>query len=160
MIGLAIVVMGWLSGSVIAQDSGVTRTPTPLPSLVSNYLQAIIGYTGFAAGAVQCGLRSREWGANFHDRVIDLVKTHAGSPVPDFTPDGRMKSSAHVPSAAEQDAALAAIQRKELEGVSSATQAHANAGEPTSYCKIIVNMALSQLDDYVTDAASLWPSIQ
>ena len=140
--------------SVMAQ-----APPPPIPSLVSGYLQAIISYAGFAAGAVRCRLRPKEWGDTFHDKVTDLVRTHAGSPFPNFTANGEMTSSAHVPSEAEKNAALAAVSRKEQEGIYHASQPLAQTGEPSSYCTIVKNMALGELDDYVTGTASLWPAI-
>jgi len=135
-----------------------TAVPPPLPSLVSSYLQAVIGYGGEAAGAVQCGLRSKAWGENLHDQIVSLLETHAGSPMPDVAPDGTLKTSAHIPSDAEKEAALAALTRHEQDGVNQASQPYAHQGDPASYCTIIQNMALSNLDDYESGTASLWPS--
>ena len=122
-------------------------------------MQQIINLGGFAAGAVQCGLRPEEWGATLHGMIESLLETHAGDPTPSIAPDGTLTSTAHVPSDAEKDAALADLTRAEKDGVYQASQPYAKAGEPSSYCTIVQNMALTELDNFESGASSMWPAM-
>jgi len=152
-------VISALLGSDMTMAQSPSAAPAPIPSLVSSYLQALIGYAGYAAAAVQCGLRPKSWADIFHNQITSLLQTHAGSPIPNFTPEGKITSSAHVPSDAEKSAASAALNRKEEEGRYQASQPYARAGQDSSYCMIVRNMALADLDDYVSGTASLWPDL-
>ena len=122
-------------------------------------MQALIGHGGSAAGAVACGLRPPEWGVILHEKLMQVLATHAGSPIPAVTPDGRWISLTHSPSTAEKNAAHASLIRHEEEGRRLASEAYAQEGKPTSYCTIIRNMTLESLDDFEADAVSLWPAL-
>ena len=129
----------------------------PVPALTSSYVQALIGYGGGAAGAVACGLRQPQWGGVLHSKLSQLLSTHAGAPV-DVTPSGEVVNATHPASDAEKQAALSSLKRHEDEGIRRASDPYAKQGNSTSYCTVIENMQLQELDDYESDAVSLWPT--
>lgn len=126
---------------------------------MSIYVQQIINLGGLSAGAVQCGLRPQEWGITLHNMIESLLETHAGDPMPNIAPDGTLAYTAHVPSDAEKNAALADLTRAEKDGVYQASQPYAKAGGPLSYCTIVQNMTLTELDNFESGASSMWPAM-
>ena len=127
-----------------------TPAPSPLPALTSSYVQSMMVHADSAANAVACGLRSPQWGANFHNRLVDALLTHSGAPAEIV--DGKFVNTTHVPSEAEKRAALASLASHEAQGRANGTN--------RSICHVTETMALAELDDYETGAQSLWPKIE
>jgi hypothetical protein len=124
--------------------------PAPLPALTSSYVQSMMVHAKAAANAVACGLRSPQWGTNIHNRLVDVLSTHAGAPAEIV--DGKFVNTTHAPSEAEKRAALASLASHEAEGRANGTN--------SSVCHVTETITLAELDDYETGAQSLWPKIE
>jgi hypothetical protein len=124
--------------------------PVALPALTSSYVQSMMVHAKAAANAVACGLRSPQWGASIHNRLVAALSTHAGAPAEIV--DGKFVDTTHAPSEAEKRAALASLASHEAEGRANGTN--------SSVCHVTETMTLAELDDYETGAQSLWPKIE
>jgi len=121
----------------------------PDPNAPSSYVQDLIETAGSAAGAVACGLRPAEWGKTFHDKMVGVLMTHAGSPG---------EADAHVPSQAEQHAGLAALSSAEKENIDDVKQSMGMPQQSFSYCPLMKTSGeLDVLDDEESGARPLWP---
>jgi hypothetical protein len=121
----------WLSiGAAHAQPPDVPISP---------YVRLLIDYAGSAATAVACHDRSNLWGVSVHTKIVAIVSDHAGSPIQD----------SHTPSAAERNAALAALVKSEESGTKQGARPVA--------CRVIRSLYLDELDQFEAGAKSFWP---
>jgi len=125
------------------------QTAVADPNAPSSYVADLIETAGSAAGAVACGFRPAVWGKTFHDKMVGVIMTHAGSPG---------EADAHVPSQAEQNAGLAALSSAEKENIDDVKQSMGMPQQSFSYCPLMKTSGeLDVLDDEESGARPLWP---
>jgi hypothetical protein len=125
------------------------QTAAADPTAPSSYVQNLIETAGSAAGAVACGFRPAAWGKTFHDKMVGVLMTHAGSPG---------EADAHVPSKAEQNAGLAALSNAEKENINDVKLSMGMPQKSWSYCPLMKTSGeLDVLDDEESGERPLWP---
>jgi hypothetical protein len=137
-----------LASSMISRADAQTAA-APDTNVLDSYVQDLIETAGSAAGAVACGFRPAAWGKTFHDKMVGVIMTHAGSPG---------EADAHVPSQAEQNAGLAALSSAEKENIDDVKQSMGMPQKSFSYCPLMKTSGeLDVLDDEESGARPLWP---
>jgi hypothetical protein len=135
------------SFTILRADAQTAAAPDP--NVLSSYVQGIIATAGDGAGAVACGLRPAQWGKTFHDKVVDMLMKHAGTPGED---------DAHVPSESERNAGLASLSSAEDGTRDQARQSLGTPDKPFSFCPLMKTSGeLDVLDGEETGASPLWP---
>ncbi len=123
-----------MDGATVRADEG----------LVSRYAMHLVAQSEFAAQAVACGLRSREWLRGYNERLAAVFSEKAGD-----------WPAIHRPSAAERAAAVRALTRRERIGLAAPIADH-NVREVM--CGIVKQFWLPTLDNLQDGTSAFWPA--